>query len=76
MCLLDCGCGPGSISIGLAEAVAPGQVVGVDIEPSQYRLRGRRRLRAGEPTSALQLLTSIASPLLRTHSTQRFYTMC
>ena len=37
MCLLDCGCGPGSISIGLAEAVAPGQVVGVDIEPSQYR---------------------------------------
>ena len=37
MRLLDCGCGPGSISIGLAEAVAPGQVVGVDIEPNQYR---------------------------------------
>lgn len=37
MRLLDCGCGPGSITIGLAEAVAPGQVVGVDIEPSEYR---------------------------------------
>ena len=37
MRLLDCGCGPGSISIGLAEAVAPGRVIGVDIEPDQYR---------------------------------------
>ena len=36
MRLLDCGCGPGSITAGLAEVVAPGQVVGVDIEPSQY----------------------------------------
>ena len=38
MWLLDCGCGPGSITVGLAEAVAPGQVVGIDIEPSEYRL--------------------------------------
>ncbi len=37
MRLLDCGCGPGSITVGLAEAVAPGRVVGVDIEPSEYR---------------------------------------
>lgn len=37
MHLLDCGCGPGSITVGLAEAVAPGRVVGVDIEPSEYR---------------------------------------
>ena len=46
MCLLDCGCGPGGISVGLSEAVAPGQVVGVDIEPSQYRpswLRAAKR---------------------------------
>jgi ubiquinone/menaquinone biosynthesis C-methylase UbiE len=34
MTLLDCGCGPGAITVGLAEAVAPGQVVGVDREPS------------------------------------------
>ena len=37
MRLLDCGCGPGSITAGLAKVVAPGQVVGVDIEPNQYR---------------------------------------
>lgn len=34
MTLLDCGCGPGAITLGLAAAVAPGQVVGVDREPS------------------------------------------
>ncbi len=32
MTLLDCGCGPGTITVGLAQAVTPGQVVGVDIE--------------------------------------------
>jgi SAM-dependent methyltransferase len=30
MRLLDAGCGPGSITVGLASAVAPGDVVGVD----------------------------------------------
>lgn len=35
MALIDCGCGPGSITIGLAEAVAPGEVLGIDIEPRQ-----------------------------------------
>ena len=33
--VLDLGCGPGSITLGLAEAVAPGEVVGVDFQPSQ-----------------------------------------
>ena len=42
MRLLDCGCGPGSITVGLAEIVAPGQVVGIDIEPSEYRLAWRQ----------------------------------
>jgi len=32
--LLDGGCGPGAITLGLADAVAPGHVVGVDREPS------------------------------------------
>jgi ubiquinone/menaquinone biosynthesis C-methylase UbiE len=31
MHLLDCGCGPGSITLDLAEVVAPGEVVGIDI---------------------------------------------
>jgi len=35
MNLLDCGCGPGTITLGLAEVVSPGQVVGTEIEESQ-----------------------------------------
>ena len=38
MSLLDCGCGPGSITCGLAQALAPGQVIGIDIEASQIDL--------------------------------------
>jgi SAM-dependent methyltransferase len=38
MHVLDCGCGPGSITLGLAVAVAPGEVVGIDLEPSQIAL--------------------------------------
>ena len=34
MTLLDCGCGPGAITLGLAEAVAPGRVEGIDLEPT------------------------------------------
>lgn len=30
MSLLDLGCGPGSITVGLARAVAPGEVIGID----------------------------------------------
>ena len=33
MTLLDCGCGPGTITLGLAEVVAPAQATGIDIEP-------------------------------------------
>jgi len=31
MSLLDLGCGPGSITVGLAAAVAPGEVTGIDV---------------------------------------------
>lgn len=33
--LLDFGCGPGTISVGLAEAIAPGEMHGVDMDESQ-----------------------------------------
>ncbi len=36
--VLDFGCGPGTITVGLAEAVAPGEVHGIDIEESQVEL--------------------------------------
>src|SRR5215469_5441544 len=35
MRLADLGCGPGTITQGLAEAVAPGRVIGMDFQPSQ-----------------------------------------
>lgn len=35
MSVIDCGCGPGSITADLAAFVAPGAVVGIDIEPRQ-----------------------------------------
>ena len=35
MRLLDFGCGPGTISVGLARAVEPGELHGVDVEESQ-----------------------------------------
>jgi ubiquinone/menaquinone biosynthesis C-methylase UbiE len=31
MRLIDCGCGPGSITIDLAQAVTPGEVIGIDL---------------------------------------------
>jgi SAM-dependent methyltransferase len=34
MRLLDVGCGPGSITIGFARVVSPGEVVGIDREPT------------------------------------------
>ena len=33
--LLDFGCGPGTISVGLAKAVSPGEMHGIDLEESQ-----------------------------------------
>lgn len=38
MNLLDLGCGPGTITMGLAEAVHPGEVHGIDMEDTQIAL--------------------------------------
>ena len=45
MKLLDCGCGPGTMTIGLAEVVAPGQVFGMDIDSGEIeraKVNGQR----------------------------------
>lgn len=36
MKILDCGCGPGSITLDLARIVKPGQVIGIDQQPEQF----------------------------------------
>ena len=38
MDLLDLGCGPGSITAGLAEAVMPGRVIALDRDPAQLEM--------------------------------------
>jgi cyclopropane fatty-acyl-phospholipid synthase-like methyltransferase len=38
--LLDVGCGPGTITAGLARHVAPGRVVGLDRSAEQLRAQG------------------------------------
>lgn len=38
MSLLDCGCGSGTITIGLAAVVAPGHVIGIDISASEIAM--------------------------------------
>ena len=47
MRLLDVGCGPGTITAGLARAVAPGEVVGIDVVPAV--LDQAREANAGTP---------------------------
>jgi ubiquinone/menaquinone biosynthesis C-methylase UbiE len=38
MTLLDCGSGPGTITVGLAKVVAPGEVVGIDNDETQVNM--------------------------------------
>ena len=45
MRLLDAGCGPGTITLGLAAAVAPGEVVGLELSPAMVE---RARVLASE----------------------------
>jgi SAM-dependent methyltransferase len=47
MRVLDCGCGPGSITADVAAQVAPGEVVGVDREASQVEIARRRAAERG-----------------------------
>ncbi len=42
MHLLDCGCGPGTLTCGFAEIIAPGPVTAIDIEPSQVATTAAR----------------------------------
>jgi ubiquinone/menaquinone biosynthesis C-methylase UbiE len=45
MNVLDCGCGPGTVTVGFAVLVAPGLVVGTDIEESQVALAAENAFR-------------------------------
>jgi ubiquinone/menaquinone biosynthesis C-methylase UbiE len=61
MRLLDCGCGPGSITVDLAQMVAPGEAIGIDLREdavAQGRALARERMVANvtfERASVYQL---------------------
>jgi ubiquinone/menaquinone biosynthesis C-methylase UbiE len=47
MALLDCGCGPGGITVGLARRIYPAEAVGVDIGAAQLERARERASEAG-----------------------------
>jgi ubiquinone/menaquinone biosynthesis C-methylase UbiE len=49
--VLDAGCGPGTITLGLARRVAPGEVIGIDLEEAQFE---RAREQAGQEHLSVQ----------------------
>ncbi len=51
MKLLDFGCGPGTISVGLAKAIEPGEFHGIDMEESQVEI-ARASAKAGGHNNA------------------------
>ena len=62
MRVLDVGCGPGSITLGLAERVAPGPVVGVDIQPAQVQRARALAVAHGAATLRFEVADLYALP--------------
>ena len=58
MRVLDFGCGPGTISVGLAKAVEPGELFGVDMEASQIEI-ARAAAEAGGHRNAAFLTADV-----------------
>lgn len=65
MRLLDCGCGPGTITIGLAAAVAPGEVVGIDLEAAQINLAQTQAAQANVTNARFEVANVYELPLFR-----------
>ncbi len=62
MRLLDCGCGPGNVTLELAKAVAPGQVVGIDIDPSILAVAEKNRAQGNLRNVKFQIADVYALP--------------
>jgi ubiquinone/menaquinone biosynthesis C-methylase UbiE len=54
MALLDCACGPASITLGLAQRVAPGRTVGIDLVDDQFGPAREEVARRGLPVELRQ----------------------
>ena len=62
MRLLDVGCGPGNLALRLAEAVAPGQLVGIDAEPSQIEIAQQLGKKSGNSNLTFQVADVASLP--------------
>ncbi len=62
MRVLDFGCGTGSISVGLAEAVAPGELHGIDMEESQIAIATAAAKAGGHDNAFFQQGDAAALP--------------
>ena len=54
-CVLDFGCGPGTISVGLARVVDPGELHGVDVEESQVEMARAAAAAGGHANAAFHV---------------------
>ena len=55
MSLIDCGCGPGTITIDLAESITPGRVVGIDFEENQINIAKKNAIERRIPNVKFQV---------------------
>ena len=62
MTLLDLGCGPGTITMGLAEAVNPGEVHGIDMEETQIGLAQAAAEGSGHSNAIFQVGNALSLP--------------
>jgi ubiquinone/menaquinone biosynthesis C-methylase UbiE len=62
MRVLDIGCGLGSISVGLAAAVAPGEFQGIDMEQSQIDVATSVAQEAGLSNALFQVADALDLP--------------
>ena len=63
MRVLDVGCGPGTITLDLAQAVAPGEVVGIEPVPGPLAAARDEAARRGDTTTRFEQADVFALPL-------------
>ena len=62
MRVLDCGCGPGTITLDIAERIGSGTVVGVDMSQSQVALATKRAAERGASNASFLVGNAYALP--------------
>ncbi len=60
--LLDLGCGPGSITLGFARTIAPGEVVGIDLEPEMVQIARRAASESGRANARFDVADAAELP--------------